>query len=85
MSYTIAAGTSFNMVLSHIDHSDPTEWTEVSAINDMRRHFADWDPAYVQRPFAQHTFARLVDRKTSQSDQPDRKHQKVAAHDGYET
>jgi salicylate hydroxylase len=47
MSYTIASGTSFNMVLSHVDHSDPEGWTDATAIQDMRENFADWDPRLV--------------------------------------
>ncbi|KAF4621956.1 hypothetical protein G7Y89_g14389 [Cudoniella acicularis] len=44
MTYTIAAGESFNMVLSHVDHSDPATWKPETAIEDMRRHFSGWDP-----------------------------------------
>ncbi|KAH6999196.1 hypothetical protein BKA56DRAFT_685174 [Ilyonectria sp. MPI-CAGE-AT-0026] len=44
MTYCIAGGKSFNMVLSHIDHSDPNTWNSQNAIEDMRRHFENWDP-----------------------------------------
>jgi salicylate hydroxylase len=44
MTYTIAAGSSFNMVLSHVDHSDPSTWKQETALQDMREHFKDWDP-----------------------------------------
>ncbi|KAH0527335.1 hypothetical protein TsFJ059_002347 [Trichoderma semiorbis] len=44
MTYTIASGKSFNMVLSHIDHSDPSTWRPETAIDDMRAYFEGWDP-----------------------------------------
>jgi len=44
MSYTIAAGKSFNMVLSHVDTSDFTTWKAAGAIDEMRREFVGWDP-----------------------------------------
>ncbi|KAH7357399.1 hypothetical protein BKA66DRAFT_428136 [Pyrenochaeta sp. MPI-SDFR-AT-0127] len=44
MSYTIAAGESFNMVLSHIDHSDPTTWTEKFSKKHIQAEFSGWDP-----------------------------------------
>ncbi|KAJ4286513.1 hypothetical protein N0V90_013213 [Kalmusia sp. IMI 367209] len=44
MSYTIAAGESFNMVLSHVDHSDPATWTQRFAKEDVEAEFAGWDP-----------------------------------------
>ena len=45
MTYTIAAGKSFNMVLSHVDRSDPATWKQETAVEDMKREFAGWDPA----------------------------------------
>jgi salicylate hydroxylase len=47
MTYTIAAGKSFNMVLSHVDRSDPCTWDSKTALDDMRREFAGWDPQFV--------------------------------------
>jgi len=44
MSYTIAAGKSFNIVLSHPDHTDPSTWDQRVAITDMKSHFKGWDP-----------------------------------------
>jgi salicylate hydroxylase len=44
MSYTIAAGKSFNMVLSHADPTPPSTWKPENAIRDMREYFAGWDP-----------------------------------------
>jgi salicylate hydroxylase len=48
MSYTIAAGASFNMVLSHVDKSDPATWKPENAITDMRREFLGWDPRLIK-------------------------------------
>lgn len=44
MSYTIAGGKSFNMVLAHPEASDPTMWNQETVIEDMKRHFDGWDP-----------------------------------------
>ncbi|KAL3475747.1 hypothetical protein BJX99DRAFT_229213 [Aspergillus californicus] len=47
MTYTIAAGQSFNMVLSHRDESDPSQWGDLSQdriLQDMTAEFAGWDP-----------------------------------------
>lgn len=44
MSYTIAAGKSFNMVLSHVDLTDPSTWKPETAVADMRKEFSGWDP-----------------------------------------
>lgn len=43
MTYTIAAGKSFNMVLSHVDHSDPRTWKSENAILEMKEYFNGWD------------------------------------------
>ena len=43
MTYTIAAGKSFNMVLSHPDRSDSSTWNQKTALSDMRNHFKGWD------------------------------------------
>ncbi|CAK7206130.1 hypothetical protein SEUCBS139899_008914 [Sporothrix eucalyptigena] len=43
MTYCIAGGSLFNMVLSHIDHSDPSTWDPSTAVQDMRRYFEGWD------------------------------------------
>ena len=51
MSYTIAGGRSFNMVLSHPDRTDPGTWnqqTPSSILSDMRAHFAGWDPRLIK-------------------------------------
>ncbi|KAI9170555.1 FAD binding domain-containing protein [Paramyrothecium foliicola] len=51
MTYTIAAGESFNMVLSHKDGRDPSAWpkmTQDEILSEMRQHFHDWDPNLVK-------------------------------------
>lgn len=47
MTYCIAGGKTFNMVLSHVDHSNPATWSDDTAVSDMRANFAQWDPKYV--------------------------------------
>lgn len=44
MTYTIAAGSSFNMVLSHVDKTDPSTWKQESTLDDMKQEFSGWDP-----------------------------------------
>lgn len=44
MTYSIAAGESFNMVLSHVDTSDPSTWKPENAVKDMQGYFKGWDP-----------------------------------------
>ncbi|KAI1627692.1 salicylate hydroxylase [Exophiala viscosa] len=47
MTYTIAGGKAFNMVLSHPDRSDPSTWNSQSPdkiLSGMREHFNGWDP-----------------------------------------
>ncbi|OOQ86279.1 salicylate hydroxylase [Penicillium brasilianum] len=43
MTYTIGAGKSFNMVLSHPDNTDPSTWDQTTALSDMKREFQGWD------------------------------------------
>ncbi|KAJ3940713.1 uncharacterized protein N0V96_009727 [Colletotrichum fioriniae] len=46
MTYTIAAGDSFNMVLSHRDSRDPSTWeqkTQAEILGEMRAEFSGWD------------------------------------------
>ncbi|TVY34811.1 FAD-dependent monooxygenase [Lachnellula subtilissima] len=35
MTYTIAAGSSFNMVLSHVDKTDPSTWKQEAALTKI--------------------------------------------------
>jgi salicylate hydroxylase len=44
MTYSIAAGESFNMVLSHVDTSDSSTWKPENAVKDMQGYFKGWDP-----------------------------------------
>ncbi|KAF9691670.1 hypothetical protein EKO04_010189 [Ascochyta lentis] len=44
MSYTIAGGETFNMVLSHIDRSDPSTWSHKFAKEHVQGEFYGWDP-----------------------------------------
>ncbi|KAJ8118508.1 hypothetical protein OPT61_g525 [Boeremia exigua] len=44
MSYTIAAGQSLNLVLSHIDRSDPGTWNQSHAKEHIEKEFGGWDP-----------------------------------------
>ncbi|KAL1968737.1 hypothetical protein VTN77DRAFT_1563 [Rasamsonia byssochlamydoides] len=44
MTYTIGAGKSFNMVLSHPDDTDPATWNQEEALDNMRKEFEGWDP-----------------------------------------
>jgi salicylate hydroxylase len=44
MTYTIGAGSAFNMVLSYVDNSAPSTWKAETAVEDMRREFGGWDP-----------------------------------------
>ncbi|KXJ85344.1 hypothetical protein Micbo1qcDRAFT_223413 [Microdochium bolleyi] len=48
MTYTISAGSSFNMVLSHVDSSDPRNWNPDTVLEEMRQQFAEWDPQLVK-------------------------------------
>jgi salicylate hydroxylase len=50
MTYTIASGKSFNMVLSHRDGSDPNTWPTdpEERLKQMRGYYQDWDPRLVK-------------------------------------
>ncbi|KAJ5474648.1 hypothetical protein N7475_004214 [Penicillium sp. IBT 31633x] len=43
MTYTIGAGKTFNMVLSHPDDSEPSTWDQATVLSDMKREFQGWD------------------------------------------
>lgn len=43
MTYMIAGGKTFNMVLSHVDSNDPSTWRSEDALKDMLQHFQGWD------------------------------------------
>jgi len=44
MTYTIAGGKTFNLVLSHVDRTDPSTWKPETAVADMKEYFRGWDP-----------------------------------------
>ncbi len=44
MTYTIAGGNSFNMVLAHPETEDPETWDQSMALENMKDHFKGWDP-----------------------------------------
>ncbi len=44
MTYTIAGGKTFNLVLSHVDRTDPSTWKSETAVEDMKEYFRGWDP-----------------------------------------
>ncbi|KIX97613.1 uncharacterized protein Z520_06391 [Fonsecaea multimorphosa CBS 102226] len=48
MTYPIAGGTSYNMVLSHPETSDPSTWSQQDALTAMKREFNNWDPRLVK-------------------------------------
>lgn len=48
MTYTIAGGNSFNMVLSHPEEEDPETWDQGKALESMKDHFKGWDPALLK-------------------------------------
>lgn len=51
MTYSIAGGKSFNMVLSHPDKGDPSRYgLEEDILGDMRREFEGWDEQCVLFP-----------------------------------
>ncbi|KAF2084433.1 FAD/NAD(P)-binding domain-containing protein [Saccharata proteae CBS 121410] len=48
MTYTIASGATFNMVLSHPSTTAPSTWVQSTALADARAQFAGWDPVLVK-------------------------------------
>lgn len=52
MSYLIAGGDTFNLVLSHPAPSKPDDETTTlqQTLQEMRAAYADWDPVWVQVP-----------------------------------
>ena len=44
MTYPIAGGDTFNMVLSHPETEDPAMWDQSKALESMKEHFKGWDP-----------------------------------------
>lgn len=53
MTYSIAGGRSFNMVLSHLDKGDPSLFgLEEDTLGDMRKEFEGWDEQSVSKVLA---------------------------------
>lgn len=48
MTYTIAGGNTFNMVLSHPETEDPETWDQSKALDSMKDHFRGWDPVVLK-------------------------------------
>ena len=44
MTYMIAGGETFNMVLCHQDDSDPSTWDDKDLLSDLRECYKGWDP-----------------------------------------
>lgn len=44
VGYSIAGGSTYNLVLSHPETTDPDTWDQSTAIDDMHREFDGWDP-----------------------------------------
>ena len=44
MTYPIAGGNTFNMVLAHRETEDPEMWDQSKALESMKEHFKGWDP-----------------------------------------
>jgi hypothetical protein len=76
MTYTVGAGKSFNMVLSHPDDTDPSTWDQTTALSDMKREFQGWDTRYV---IVAYVMTSSDTCQTSKDYQHDRKDHQVAA------
>ena len=60
MSYCIAGGSSFNMVINYVDHSDPSTWQKGKEIEEMRAVFHGWDPKYARLGRRKELFADII-------------------------
>ncbi|KAF2755033.1 FAD/NAD(P)-binding domain-containing protein [Pseudovirgaria hyperparasitica] len=47
MAYSIAAGETFNLVISHPATTDPATWRQDDNVAEMKRQFEGWDPRIV--------------------------------------
>ncbi|KAL6250173.1 hypothetical protein RBB50_002474 [Rhinocladiella similis] len=45
MTYSIASGKIFNLVVTHPESTDPSTWDQQDNIAKMQAHFDGWDPA----------------------------------------
>ena len=81
MTYSIASGKSFNMVLSHTDRTDASTWSERDAIKDMRREFASWDPRFVHpfsKSYTNYSTTNIIHLQARKSNQPRHQHSQMA-------
>jgi len=44
MSYSIAGGKIFNLVLTHPEKADPSAWTHEDHLEKMKAQYIGWDP-----------------------------------------
>ena len=44
MTYSIAKGETFNMVLTHPEADGPEIWDQSNALSEMKAVYRDWDP-----------------------------------------
>lgn len=47
MSYMIAGGKRFNIVLSYPDNSNTATWNKGEVADELKARFTGWDPVYV--------------------------------------
>jgi len=47
MTYTIAGGEVFNMVLTHPEDKDPSTWNQRDLLSEMKSTYEGWDRTYV--------------------------------------
>jgi salicylate hydroxylase len=43
MTYTIAGGEVFNMVLTHPDRTHPSTWEQRDAMAELKQTYVGWD------------------------------------------
>ena len=44
VGYMIAGGSTYNLVLSHPETTDPATWDQSNALDEMHQQFDGWDP-----------------------------------------
>ena len=51
MSYSVAGGKTYNLVVTVPEQRDPKEWTkeECFSVKKMQSYFKDWDPTLVHQ------------------------------------
>lgn len=48
VGYMIAGRSTYNLVLSHPETTEPETWDQSTALEEMHQQFDGWDPVYVQ-------------------------------------